>query len=81
MATVDELKVLLSQAEAAHHELLTGDRVVQITDADGQSLNYNGAFASDKNALAQYIAQLKAQIYKLGDTTVGVRRRALRTVF
>lgn len=56
MATLAER---LAEAEAAHHELLTGRGVVEVTDSNGESLRYQQASIG---RLASYISDLRRQI-------------------
>lgn len=56
MATLAER---LAEAEAAHHALLTGRGVVEVTDSDGSRLRYA---ATDAGRLAAYVADLRRQI-------------------
>lgn len=61
MATLQER---LDEAEAAYHDLLIGKAVVELRDANGETIRYTVA---NRAALASYIEDLKRQ---LGTITV-----------
>lgn len=62
MATLEQLKTYLAEAETAYHQLMTGKMIVMVRDQNGEQGQYNQA---SKSALASYIAQLKQQIAEL----------------
>ena len=64
MSSLAELKVYLTQAEAAYHALMTGEQIVTVSNVDG-STSYNQVSIK---RLEIYIAQLKAQIAVAGGT-------------
>jgi hypothetical protein len=49
----------LAEAETAYHQLITGDKPVELRDSNGESIRYTMA---DKGKLKNYIAELKAEI-------------------
>jgi hypothetical protein len=49
----------LAEAEQAYHQLITGDKPVEVRDSNGESIRYTMA---DKNKLKLYIEELKALI-------------------
>lgn len=53
------LQQLLDEAERAHHRLLTGAAVQEVTDANGEHVRY---FQSDIRKLELYIGQLRAKL-------------------
>jgi hypothetical protein len=53
------LQQLLEEAEKAHHRLLTGAAVQEVTDANGEHIRY---FQSDIGKLELYIGQLRARL-------------------
>lgn len=59
MATIEQMRVWLVEAENAYHALQTGQAMVEARDANGESARYTVANAS---RLWQYIQWLKAQI-------------------
>lgn len=56
----------LAEAEAAHHELLTGRGVVEVTDSNGERVRYAQASIG---RLAAYISDLRRQIGGRGRVT------------
>jgi hypothetical protein len=60
MATLAER---LAEAEAAYHDLVIGKAVVEVRDANGQTLRYTQA---NRAAMAAYIQDLKRQIDSTG---------------
>ena len=56
MATLTER---LTEAEAAYHDLLIGKAVVEVRDANGETIRYTLA---NRAALSAYIEDLKRQI-------------------
>ncbi len=51
--------LLLKEAEAAMHALMTGTQVIEVKDQNGETLRYNQAKKAD---LAIYIETLKQQL-------------------
>lgn len=60
MATLAERLV---EAEAAYHDLVIGKAVVEVRDANGETLRYTVA---NRAALAAYIEDLKRQVTQTG---------------
>jgi hypothetical protein len=58
MATTDELKARLCDAETALHKLMTGQKTVRFT-YDGKEVMYTPATAADLRA---YIQELQVQL-------------------
>lgn len=59
MATIEQMRVWLVEAENAYHALQTGQAMVEAQDANGERARYTVANAS---RLWQYIQWLRAQI-------------------
>lgn len=66
MATVAEK---LADAEAAYHELLLGRSARVFVDQNGERVEFT---AANRPALAQYIADLKAQLNGVSRAPAGV---------
>ena len=64
----------LAEAELAYHQLMTGDKPVELRDSNGESIRYTIA---DKRKLKDYIEDLKAQIAGDGRN----KRRPLRPIW
>lgn len=54
-----DLTVLLNEAEAAYHRLMTGASMVELRDSNGESIRYSAISA---NKLQGYILSLKMQL-------------------
>lgn len=50
---------MLTEAEKAYHDLLTGSAVVEFRDQNGETVKY---LRANKNDLLAYINSLKAQL-------------------
>lgn len=59
MATVEQMRVWLVEAENAYHDLQTGKSMVEAQDANGERARYTAANAS---RLKAYIIDLKRQL-------------------
>lgn len=59
MADLATLEQRLDEAEEAHHKLMMGDRAVDISWADGQSVSFQKA---EIRKLENYIQELKNDI-------------------
>lgn len=68
MATVEQMRVWLVEAEAAYHDLQTGKSMVEAQDSNGERARYTAANASK---LRSYIEWLKSQI--AGSTSTAIR--------
>jgi hypothetical protein len=79
MATLEELQALLTEAQSAHHKILLGGQAQTVREADGSTVIYNNASATD---LSLYISRLQGEISALqgGSSLVG-GRRAIQVVF
>jgi len=55
--TPEELAILLAEARAAYHQLMTGQAVVEIKDQNGESVRFTSARRAD---LYAYIQELQA---------------------
>ena len=75
MATVEQMRVWLVEAEGAYHNLQTGQAMVEAQDANGERARYTAANAS---RLWQYIQWLKGQI---AGSDQSVALRPLRPIF
>ncbi|GAB4368091.1 MAG: hypothetical protein Kow00114_27110 [Kiloniellaceae bacterium] len=74
MATTEELKQRLAEAEAALHKLLLpGATVVSLKDANGDEVQYR-SYDADIRELRRYIAELKTRLRQTG----GFRAAAVR---
>lgn len=58
-STTPTTQQLLSEAEKAYHNLLTGTAVVEVTDQNGERVRFASARRAD---LYQYIQQLRAML-------------------
>jgi hypothetical protein len=61
MPDIATLRQRLSEAEAAYHRLMTGDREVEVEFTDGRRNRYSETNAS---SLRDYIGSLKAEILR-----------------
>lgn len=68
---------LLAEAKAAYHELMTGNKPVEVRDSTGESVRYTPANAS---RLRNYILELEAEIAAEAAGT-NHRRRPIRMQF
>jgi hypothetical protein len=59
MADLTTLQSRLTEAEAAYHRLMTGDREVEVTFSDGRRVRLG---ETDASALKRYIGELQAEI-------------------
>lgn len=75
MATVEQMRVWLVEAENAYHALQTGTSIVEAQDSNGERARYTAANASK---LWQYILWLREQ---LAGTNTPAARRPLRPIF
>lgn len=71
VATVEETRALLAEAERAYHDLRIGQSVKVIVHQNGQRMEYTQASGP---ALKSYINELKAE---LGQSTVSGPMRVL----
>lgn len=73
MATIEQMRVWLVEAENAYHDLQTGKSMVEAQDANGERATYTAANAS---RLYAYIQSLKEQL-----GVAAAARRPLRPTF
>lgn len=64
-------KVLLDEAEAAYHALMSGQSVAEVRDHNGESIRY---FANSALRLKAYILELKAELGLLPARSIGPGR-------
>lgn len=64
-------KLLLEEAEAAYHALMTGQTVAEVRDHNGEMVRY---FAPQAARLKGYILQLRAELGLLEPGTLGPGR-------
>lgn len=62
MRTVEQLTILITQAETALHEMQIGGQPVEVRDSDGSSVRYTPANAG---RLESYIRKLKDELAAL----------------
>lgn len=70
MASKDQLRAWLTEAEAALHALSLGQGEAAVRDADGRQVTYS---AANLVQLRAYIADLKRQLGQGGYRAIGVR--------
>lgn len=64
-------QVLLAEAEAAYHALLTGQQMAELRDHNGELVRY---FAPQAGRLKLYIQELKAELGLLSASQLGPGR-------
>lgn len=64
-------KVLLAEAEAAYHALMSGQTVAELRDHNGETIRY---FAPQAARLKAYILELKTELGLLPARSIGPGR-------